>query len=129
IIAFDFPPFAALIVAIIGNSISVLLFIYFGAEINKLFHTMYHKFRKKDKKTVKMNPRMKRTYNRFEETGVCFLSWLLSTSQFVLGTISTIGAPRSQVFIWTNLGVGTLAVIMATLSVMAEELVSSFMHL
>ncbi|WP_010531503.1 small multi-drug export protein [Lentibacillus jeotgali] len=129
IIVFNFPPFAALIVAILGNAISVLFFVFFGTEINKLFHTVYNKLRKRDRAPVGINPRIKRTFDRFGATGVCFLSSILFSSQIGAGAITTLGASRNQVFIWTTLGVSTLAVIMATLSVVAEGLVSSLVNL
>src|SRR5699024_3325095 len=107
IIVFNIPPLAALIVAILGNATSVLIFIYFGAEIKRLFQTVYHKFRNIDKEPIKVNPRIKQAFDRLGPTGVCFLSSVLFSSQIGAGTVSTIGAPRSQVFIWTNLGVST----------------------
>ncbi|WP_176448753.1 small multi-drug export protein [Lentibacillus sp. CBA3610] len=129
IIVFNFPPFAVLIVAILGNAMSVLLFMFFGAEINKLFNTIYNKVRRREKTPMGINPRIKRTFDRFGATGVCFLSSILFSSQVGAGTMTTLGASRSQVFIWTILGVSTLAVVMATLSVMAEGFVSSLMDL
>lgn len=129
IIVFDFPPFAVLIVAILGNAMSVLLFVFFGAEINKHFNTIYHKLRKRDKTPTGMNPRIKRTFDRFGATGVCFLSSILFSSQVGAGAMATLGTSRSQVFIWTNLGVTTLAVVMATLSVVAEGFVTSLVNL
>ncbi|WP_106495804.1 small multi-drug export protein [Lentibacillus sp. Marseille-P4043] len=129
IIVFNFPPLVALILAILGNAISVLLFVFFGAEINKLFATISNKLRKRDKTHIGINPRIKRTFDRFGATGVCFLSSILFSSQVGAGAITTLGASRSQVFIWTILGVSTLAIVMATLSVVAEGLVSSLMNL
>ncbi|MFC7063423.1 small multi-drug export protein [Halobacillus seohaensis] len=129
IIVFNFPPVVALIVAILGNAISVLLFVLFGSEINKLFNTIYNKLRKSDKTPMEINPRIKRTFDRFGATGVCFLSSILFSSQIGAGAITTLGASKSQVFIWTNLGMSTLAVVMATLSVVAEGLVSSLVNL
>ncbi|MEW9675154.1 small multi-drug export protein [Lentibacillus sp. L22] len=129
IIVFNFSPFAAVIVAILGNAISVLLFVLFGAEINKRFNIICNKFCKRNRTPVKINPRIKRTFNRFGATGVCFLSSILFSSQIGAGTMMTLGASRSRVFIWTNLGVSTLAVVMATLSVVAEGLVSSLVNL
>ncbi|MFD1361779.1 small multi-drug export protein [Lentibacillus salinarum] len=129
IIVFNFPPLVALIVAILGNAISVLLFVFFGAEINNFFNSVYNKLRKRDRRPVGINPRIKRTFDRFGATGVCFLSSILFSSQVGAGAITTLGASRRKVFIWTNLGVSTLAVVMATLSVVAEGFVSSFVNL
>ncbi|HLR61359.1 MAG TPA: small multi-drug export protein [Lentibacillus sp.] len=129
IIVFNFPPLIALIVAILGNAISVLLFVFFGAEINNLFHSVYNKFRKGDRRHVEINPRIKRTFDRFGATGVCFLSSILFSSQVGAGAITTLGASRHKVFIWTTLGVSTLAVVMATLSVVAEGFISSLVKL
>ncbi|WP_226037326.1 small multi-drug export protein [Aquibacillus saliphilus] len=129
IIAFNFPPLVALSLAILGNAVSVFLFMFFGAEINKLFNTIYNKFRKRDNTPKKINPRIKRTFDRFGAIGVCFLSSILFSSQIGAGAITTLGASRSQVFIWTNLGASAVAVVMATLSVVAEGLVSSLVNL
>lgn len=129
IIVFDFPPLAVLVVAILGNVFSVLLFMIFGVQIKKFLNTLYNKFRKKDKPPAEMNPRMKRTFDRYGATGVCFLSSVLFSSQLGAGAMTTFGASRGQVFIWTNMGVTTLAVSMATLSVTAEEFVSTLMNL
>lgn len=129
IIVFNFPPLVALIVAILGNAISVLLFMFFGTKINNFFHSVYNKFRNRDRRHVEINPRIKRTFDRFGATGVCFLSSILFSSQIGAGAITTLGASRSKVFIWTTLGVSTLAVVMATLSLVAEGLVSSLVNL
>lgn len=129
IIGFNLSPFVVLIVAIIGNAMSVLLFICFGTEINRLFNTIYNKLRKRHKTPMGMNPRIKRSFDRFGTTGVCLLSSVLFSSQVGAGAMTGLGASRSQVFIWTNLGVSTLAVVMATLSVVAEGFVSSFVNL
>ncbi|ALX48573.1 hypothetical protein [Lentibacillus amyloliquefaciens] len=132
IVVFNFPPLAALIVAIFGNAMSVLLFVFFGAKINKFFNILLNKFHKSDKEPkgpVGINPRIKRMFDRFGATGVCFLSSLLFSSQIGAGTIATLGASRIKVFIWTNLGMSTLAVVMATLSVVAEGFVSSLVNL
>lgn len=129
IIAFNTPPFIVLIIAILGNATSVFLFAFFGVRINKLFSILYSKFRKKEKTPKTINPRIKQTFDRYGATGVCFFSSLLFSSQIGAGTMATFGAPRRQVLIWTNLGVSTLAIIMVTLSITAEELVSSFVSL
>ncbi|WP_202078628.1 small multi-drug export protein [Caldalkalibacillus salinus] len=129
IIVFNFPPFVALIVSILGNATSILIFIFFGTEINKLFHSIYNKLQKRDRQPMGMNPRLKRTFDRLGATGVCFLSSILFSSQVGACALTTLGASRSRVFIWTNLGVSTLAVIMATLSVVAKELVSTLVNL
>ncbi|QQK74932.1 hypothetical protein HUG15_04480 [Salicibibacter cibarius] len=129
IIAFNFSTITVLIVAVFGNAVSVLIFIFFGAEIKKLFNTIYNKLRMKDRTPSGINPKIKRTFDRFGVIGVCFLSSILFSSQIGATTMTTLGGSRSQVFIWTNLGVGFLAVILAILSVMAEELVSSFVNL
>lgn len=125
IIVFNFPPIVALILAILGNAFSVLLFIFFGAEINKL----YNKIRRRDNSSKKINPRIKRTFDRFGSIGVCLLSSILFSSQIGAGAITTLGASRNQVFIWTNLGASAVAVVMAILSVVAEGLVSSLVNL
>ncbi|WP_235989002.1 small multi-drug export protein [Aquibacillus kalidii] len=129
IIVFNFPPIVALIIAILGNATSVLIIVLFGGEMNKLFNTIYHKFRKQNKPPKKMNTRVKKTFDRFGATGVCFLSSILISSQVGAGTISTLGVSKRQVFIWTNLGVSSVAIVMATLSVVAEGLVSSLVNL
>ncbi|WP_117160969.1 hypothetical protein [Paraliobacillus sp. X-1268] len=129
IIVFNFPPFVALIVAILGNAFSVFLFMFFGTEINKLFNKIYNKFRKSESTPKKINPRIKSTFDRFGANGVCFLSSILFSSQLGAGAITTLGASRSQVFIWTNIGASAVAVVMAILSVVAEELVSSLVNL
>ncbi|WP_026702139.1 hypothetical protein [Salibacterium aidingense] len=76
-----------------------------------------------------MNPRVKRAFECFGATWVCFSSSILFSSQVGAGTMTTLGASERQVFIWTNLGVSTLAVIMAVLSVASEKLVSSIVNL
>ncbi|MDT8862114.1 small multi-drug export protein [Alkalihalobacillus sp. MEB130] len=129
IIVFDFPPIAVVIVAIFGNAMSVLLFILFGTEINKLVSIIYYKLHKKDKKPIKMNARIKRTFDRFGATGVCFFSSILFSSQIGAFSMTTLGAKRSQIFVWTNLGVSALAVAMAILSVMAEGFVITLVNL
>lgn len=131
IIVFNFPPVVVLIVAILGNVASVCVFVFFGAQMYKGLNIIYNKLRKsdKDKTPTEINPRIKRTFDRYGATGVCFLSSILFSSQVGAGAMTSLGAKRSQVFIWTNLGVGTLAVVMATLSVAAEGFVTTLVNL
>ncbi|MFC3039697.1 small multi-drug export protein [Virgibacillus xinjiangensis] len=129
IIAFNFPPFAALILAIFGNAVSILVFVFFGTQINRLYHTLYNKLRKRENTSKEFNPRIKRTFDRFGAIGVCFLSTILFSSQVGAAATTSFGISRGQVFIWTILGVITVAVVMATLSVVAEGLVSSLVNL
>lgn len=129
IIVFNFPPFAALLLAIAGNAVSVLLFVFFGIQINKFVTSVMNKFRKHDKVYKPINPRVKHMFNRFGPTAVCFMSSLLFSSQVGASAISTLGAPRKKVFIWTTLGVSTLAVAMATLSVTAEGFVATLVNI
>ncbi|AXF57187.1 hypothetical protein [Salicibibacter kimchii] len=129
IIVFNFSTLAVLVVAVLGNALSVLLFIFFGTEIKKLFNTIYNKLRKKNRTPMSINPRIKRTFDRFGVIGVCFLSSVLFSSQVGATTMTTLGGSKGQVFFWTNMGVITLAVAMAILSVVAEELVSSLVNL
>ncbi|KHF41564.1 small multi-drug export protein [Halalkalibacter okhensis] len=129
IIVFNFPPIAVLIVAIFGNAMSVLLFILFGAEMSKFFSIIYNKLRKKAQKPKEINPRIKRTFERFGVIGVCFMSSILVSSQIGAFSMTTLGAKRSQIFIWTNLGVCALAITMAILSVMAEGFVTTLVNL
>ncbi|WP_085991177.1 hypothetical protein [Oceanobacillus senegalensis] len=114
---------------ILGNEISVLFFIFFGTRINKLFSILYNKFRKREKIPARINPNIKRTFERFGTTGVCFLSSVLFSSQIGTGAVTTLGVSRSRVFLWTNLGVSTMAVVMAILSVTAEGLVTTLVNL
>ncbi|MDQ0300292.1 hypothetical protein J2S78_002739 [Salibacterium salarium] len=129
IIVFNFPPFVVLIVAILGNVMSVLLFVFFGVQMNRFFNTLYNKLRKRDRTPITINPRIKKAFDRFGATWVCFSSSILFSSQVGAGTMTSLGASKRQVFIWTNLGVSTLAVVLATLSVVAEKLVSSLVNL
>ncbi|RPF50400.1 small multi-drug export protein [Aquisalibacillus elongatus] len=129
IIVFDIPPLAALTVAIIGNAISVILFIFFGTEINKFFNFLFKRFRKGNPAPVEMSPRIKRSLDRYGATGICFMSSLLFSSQMGACAITSLGSSKHQVFIWTSLGVSTLAIVMATLSIMAEGLVTSLVNL
>ncbi|PSL42422.1 hypothetical protein B0H94_11526 [Salsuginibacillus halophilus] len=129
IIVFDFPPVIVSVVAIAGNTLSVLLFIFFGTEINKFFSTLYNKLRKRDSIPKEVNPRVKQALDRFGATWVCFLSSILFSSQVGAGTMTTLGSSRKQVFIWTNLGVAALAITMALLSITAERLVIEMVDL
>lgn|SRR5699024_1161846 len=124
-IVFNLPPVFVLIVAVIGNIISVSFFIFFGAEMNKFIN----KFRKTDKSRKEINPKIKESFDRFGATGVSFFSSLLFSSQVGAGAMISFGASKSRVFVWTAMGVSTLASIMAILSVIAEELVISLVNL
>lgn len=129
IIGFKLPPFIVLIVAFLGNAMSIFLFMYFGAEIKKQLGSLYHTFKKKQKTSKEMNPRIKQSFDRFGATGVCLLSPFLFSSQIGAGAMTTLGVSRKQVFIWTNIGVSTLALVMVTLSIVAEELVASLLNI
>lgn len=123
IIVFNLSPFLSLVTAFLGNGLSVLLFIYFGGEMRKLYHQLYRKFRKREHPGSSMPPRMKKTFDRFGVVGVCFFSSILVSSQVGATTMAGAGASKSRIFIWTNLGVLSLAVFMAICSVVAAEFV------
>src|SRR5690625_1770921 len=124
IIVFGLPPVFVVIMSVIGNVISVFLFIFFGSQIYKLFYVFPYRQEKKHKKPKGMGGRMKRTFNRCGINGVSFLSSLLFSSQIGSSAMMSLGGRKNQVFLWTNLGVITLAIVMAILSIVAEEFVS-----
>ncbi|PTL38209.1 small multi-drug export protein [Alkalicoccus saliphilus] len=123
IIVFNLSPVLSLVTAFLGNCFSVLLFIYFGGGIRKLYHTFSRKYQKKERPAEGMSPRMKKTFDRFGVIGVCFFSSILVSSQIGATTMASVGASKRKVFLWTNLGVLSLAVVMAISSVVATEFV------
>lgn len=126
IIFFDLPPFVVLIVAISGNALSILLFMSFGTHINKFVNVIYYK---KYQTTITVNPRIKRSFDRFGATSVCFLSPVLFSSQIGAGAMTGLGASKRHVFTWTSAAISTLALVMAIMSIIAEGYISSLLNL
>ncbi len=123
IIVFNLSPVLSLFTAFLGNCFSVLLFIYFGGGIRKLYHTFSRKFQKKERKAGGMSPKLQQTFDRFGVIGVCFFSSILVSSQMGATTMASVGASKRKVFLWTNLGVFSLALVMTVSSVVAAEFV------
>lgn len=129
IIVFNFPPVVSLLIAFVGNVLSVLLFLFFGVEIKKIYDRFARKFRKSSQTSRGVPPRIQKTFDRFGVIGVCFFSSILVSSQLGATTMTSFGASKAKVFFWTNLGVFTLAVIMTILSVAATEFVTDLVDI
>ncbi|MDQ0159969.1 hypothetical protein [Alkalibacillus salilacus] len=129
IIVFDFSPLVTLTIAVLGNAVSVLIFIFFGSTIKAGFHKITQKWRRREVAPASVNPKIKATFERYGALGVCFASSLLFSSQVGASTVATFGISKRKIFVWTNLGMMTLAVTMATLSVFAEEFVVTIVNL
>ena len=86
-------PAIAIIAAIIGNMISMVLFVTFGEKIRH--------WRKTDEKPVsKRTERIKRLFNKYGVIGVSLLGQTFLPSQITSMAMVTFGAPKPKVIFW-----------------------------
>lgn len=87
------PVIIAIIAAIIGNTISMILLVTFGEKIRV--------WRKADEKPLsKSKERIKRLFNKYGVIGVSLLGQTLLPSQITSLLMVTFGAPKQKVIFW-----------------------------
>lgn len=99
----------AIIAAIIGNGISMVLFVTFGEKIRK--------WRKADEKPVKKRTeKLKNLFNKYGVIGVSLLGQTVLPSQITSMAMVTFGAPKGKVIFWQVISIilwGTLFGVLA----------------
>ncbi|MFB4158863.1 hypothetical protein ACE1TF_03165 [Geomicrobium sp. JSM 1781026] len=125
IIIFNLNPIIATAVAIAGNLLSVVVFVFLGSQI-RLF---INRFKNPDRPPKKRNPKFKKFYDRY---GVAGLSWLGSTllsSQLTATAIVSFEDSKAAATYYVSVAVITLSIVVAVLSVVADEWLASMLNL
>ena len=127
IIVFRLSPVVSTIVIIIGNILSVLIFVFLGDKIRQLYYKIRKQKEEKPRKEV--NPKLRKYYERFGVPGLSTLGTFFVSSQLTAMAITTFESSRGKAVFWVNLSVIVFSIILAILSVFAEDWISSQLSL
>lgn len=110
-------PVIAIVAAIIGNIISMTLFVTFGEKIRS--------WRKSDEKPVsKRTEKIKRLFNKYGVIGVSLLGQTLLPSQITSMAMVTFGAPKSKVIFWQIISIIVWGVTFGLLAIFGVNVLS-----
>lgn len=115
-VAIGLNPAVAIIVAIIGNTLSMLGFVYFGSAIR----AKATKNKEADAPLTPRRQKLKRAFDRFGVPGVSLLGPFILPSQFTSMAMVGFGANRRSVIIWEIIAIivwGVAFGVLATLGI------------
>ncbi|MGF3056238.1 hypothetical protein [Microbacterium sp. YY-01] len=116
-VAIGLPPVIAVVMAVIGNTVSMLVFVYAGASIRER-----RKRKRPEEQTSAKSERLRRMFDRFGVPGVSLLGQTVLPSQITSGAMVGFGASRNRVIIWQIVSIIMWGAIFAALVTLGLDL-------